>query len=198
MHQFTDSPQLSQYYATAAKATAPLEIVPGSAEWASWELYFNAVYGRKPAAMSLRELNMTKAFCVPAQWPEWFDASFAMGEPVMGKGIPWSEDAAIRHLAGKRMTNDAIEQGWIPALVDFVRREHRTPNAAEMNTMADDADEFSQRISDMRSGAFEAGALHNLKDLGEVILRRRFLLAKRIADYRDGMKSVAPTRYAAE
>jgi hypothetical protein len=183
------APRLSAYFAMAAKAPSPLEIEPGSAEWASWELYFDSVYGQRPAAMRLREASMCKHFCVPAQWPEWFDSTFAMDGPATGKGHPWSEDAVVKFLAVRRAADDAIHQGWISALVDFVKVEHRMPIPSEMNEMAADADKFGQRIEDMRSGRFESGMVSNLKALGEAILSRRFTLAKRIQDYRDGMSS---------
>ena len=188
MHPSTEqAPQLNSYFAMAAKATHPLEIMPGSDEWASWEVYFDSVYGQRPAAMKLREANMCKHFTVPAQWPEWFDSSFAMGGPAKGRGLPWSEDATIKFLAARRGTDDAINQGWISALVDFVKTEHRMPGLPEMNRMADDAGRFSDRIIEMRENRFAAGATHSLKALGEAILNRRFTLAKRIQDYRDGM-----------
>ena len=53
-------------------------IKPGTQEWSSWEAYFNHL-GFKPAVMRMVEQNRTKhgEFTVPAQWPEWFDQSYA-------------------------------------------------------------------------------------------------------------------------
>jgi hypothetical protein len=177
-------PDLRLYYTTAAKSPSPLEIEPGSNEWASWALYFDEVYGRRPAAMVLREKGMCKSFCVPAQWPEWFDTTFAMGGPAMGKGAAWSEEAALKFLATRRVADDAIEGGWISALVDHVRAEHAAPHVAHIAKMQDDARRFDERLDDINSGRFGAGMAQMLGRLGNAMIDRRARYADEIRKYR--------------
>lgn len=58
-------------------------IKPEMAEWRAWESYFHHL-GFKPSVMALIEQNRTKTgeFTVPAQWPEWFDPTYA------GRALP--------------------------------------------------------------------------------------------------------------
>lgn len=195
MHHATEqAPQMSAYYALAAKATGALEIMPGSDEWASWELYFDSVYGRRPAAMGLREKGLCKHFMVPAQWPEWFDGRFSMDGPAKGKGIPWSQDAAIKHVAGKRLADDAMSGGWISSLVDFVREHHRVPRLPEIDEMIDVARAFDERRAEIAAGHHAPAHRVQLMALADGLSSRRANLCKMITDYRDGM-SRAPVHY---
>jgi hypothetical protein len=53
-------------------------IEPGTQEWARWMAYF-AELGREPVQMAMARKGQTRSATMPAQWPEWFDTSWAAG-----------------------------------------------------------------------------------------------------------------------
>src|SRR4051812_41746757 len=60
-------------------------IEPGKPEWQAWERYFKDRLGFEPWAMKAVRTERIKAMTVPAQWPEWFDSSFAGVTGTYGK-----------------------------------------------------------------------------------------------------------------
>lgn len=175
-----DAHPLKAYYRLASASASKVEISPRTAQWAAWERYFDETCGVRPATMEMRRRGQIKAFTVPAEWPEHFDTRFAMDGATLAQGPVWSEEAAIRFVAMKRAADDAIEGGWISALVDHIREHHRMPTVEEADAMFADACKVDQRQGDIQAGVIASGMRHHLLRLAEAFMARRKRLANAI------------------
>lgn len=50
-------------------------------EFVAWGEYFDRVVGARPVAYRMAAADGNRAFTAPAQWPEWFEASYALPAP---------------------------------------------------------------------------------------------------------------------
>ncbi len=50
-------------------------------EFVAWGEYFERVIGEFPVAYRMAARDPNRAFTVPAQWPQWFEASYALPAP---------------------------------------------------------------------------------------------------------------------
>lgn len=171
---------LKRYYRLAEACGTYHEITPATAQWSAWARYFDEVWGARPLAMGQRAKNFTKAFTVAAEWPEHFDTSFSMDGAALTQGAMWSEDAAVRFVAMKRVSEDAVEGGWISQLIDHVREHHRLPTLDEADAMLAAAGRFDERHGQIEAGVHAAGFRNPLMRLADALAARRRRLASAV------------------
>lgn len=90
-----ESPKMREFFLRATAYIradqSQVAIKSTDPEFVAWGEYFERVVGALPVAYRMAGKDDQRAFTAPAQWPEWFEASYALPAPDLARAAEAAE-----------------------------------------------------------------------------------------------------------